>query len=43
MIDIELKKAYAIYKQSGLIPSEFLKKIQKTPFAKDLKFWDSLG
>ncbi len=37
-----IEKAYAIYKQSGLIPSEFFEKNPKTPFAKDLKIFEIL-
>lgn len=37
-----IEKAYAIYKQSGLIPSEFFEKNPKTPFAKNLKIFEIL-
>ena len=37
-----IEKAYTIYKQSGLIPSEFFEKNPKTPFAKDLKIFEIL-
>ena len=37
-----IEKAYAIYKQSGLIPSEFFEKNPKTPYAKDLKIFEIL-
>ena len=37
-----IEKAYAIYKQTGLIPSEYFEKNQKTPIAKDLKIFEIL-
>jgi tRNA dimethylallyltransferase len=36
------EKAYAIYKQTGLIPSEYFEKNQKIPVAKDLKIFEIL-
>ena len=42
MIDIELKKFYAIYKQSGLIPSEFFEKKIQNSICKDLKIFEIL-
>ena len=35
-----IEKAYTIYKQSGLTPSEYFEKNQKTPIAKDLKIFE---
>ncbi len=37
-----IEKAYAIYKQTGLIPSEYFEKNQKNPIAKDLKIFEIL-
>ena len=36
------EKAYAIYKQTGLIPTEYFEKNQKIPVAKDLKIFEIL-
>lgn len=35
-----VEKAYAIYKQSGLTPTQFFEKNQKEPLAKDLKIFE---
>lgn len=37
-----IEKAYAIYKQTGLIPTEYFEKNQKIPVAKDLKIFEIL-
>lgn len=37
-----IEKAYAIYKQTGLIPSEYFEKNQRVPIAKDLKIFEIL-
>ena len=37
-----IEKAYAIYKQTSLIPSEYFEKNQKIPVAKDLKIFEIL-
>jgi len=37
-----VEKAYTIYKQTGLTPSQFFEKNQKTPLAKDLKIFEIL-
>ena len=37
-----IEKAYAIYKQTGLIPSEYFEKNQKIPIVKDLKIFEIL-
>lgn len=35
-----VEKAYAIYKQSGLIPTQFFEKNKKEPLSKDLKIFE---
>jgi tRNA dimethylallyltransferase len=37
-----IEKAYAIYKQSGFIPTEYFEKNPKIPLAKDLKIFEIL-
>ena len=35
-----IEKAYSIYKESGLVPTEFFSKNQKSPLSKDLKIFE---
>jgi tRNA dimethylallyltransferase len=37
-----IEKAYAIYKQTNLVPSEYFGKNQRVPIAKDLKIFEIL-